>query len=388
MPSTIARGQISFVDLNDGKTLNFLLTSNRPTTQIFTPNAQASGAAYNPDYTTAAGRLVIIPEIFVSGYNGDQVSHLSSVAWTINGVAPASATGYTDSVIYYDEDGHRYVDPESVTHPYALEIKHNISGAHLKVGCTANYIDPDTGLATPVKAEITFSKTENAGSSIIAILTTPDGNLFRNELVSTIRAHCDLWRGSQIDESSVEYTWFRRDAQGTDNDWVQITDGNANGIQPQFSSAIGGTAPSTVSFALKNCNQILIPASAVLNYDVFKCVVKDIDPTSDTYNTEVTDYTSVLDFTDPYMVNFETPAGTVLANGQSSSTTTVTLWQNGAEVASSFYSGCTFTWTKYDKNGNQVSNWGTGGHKTGRSLTVTRDEISVSATFAVEVTIN
>ncbi len=385
MPSPIARGQISFVDLNDGKTLNFFLTSNRPTTQVFTPNANAQGAAYNPDYTTQAGRLIIAPEIFVSGLTGNQVSSLVQVAWKINGQAPGSAPGYTDSVIYYPEDGHRLDG-----YTYALEIKHNITGSHLVVECEAKYTDPDTGLLTPVKGEITFTKAENAGSSIIAVLTTPDGNIFRNEIIDTIRVHSMLWRGSAIDESNVEYTWFRRDAQGDDDDWEQITDGNAAGIQPSFASDLSPATPTpaSVSFALKNCNQIVVPKDAILNYDVFKVVIKDVDANSDTYQQEVTDFVSVFDFTDPYMVSFETPAGTVLTKGQNSSTTTVTLWQNGQEVSPSFYSGCTFTWTKYDKNGNVVSDWGTGGHKTGRSLTVTRDEISVSATFAVEITIN
>lgn len=385
MPNTIARGQISFVDLNDGKTLNFVLTANQPSTQIFTPNATEQGPSYNPDYTQSPN-LVIIPEIYVSGYTGDQATQLDNVSWLINGSPISSATGYSDSVVYYDADGHRY----SNDHPFALKIVHNITGAHIKVECSADYVDPDTGLSTPVKGEITFTKTENAGSSIICVVTTPGGNIFRNNDIAYVYVHATLWRGSKIDESDVEYTWFRRDAEGADNSWVQITDAATGGVIPQFvSDKSPATVPSsTVNFTNKNCNQIKIPASSVINYDLFKCVIKDVDNSSDTKNVEVSDFASVLDFTDPYMVSFETPAGTVLAKGQDSSTTTVTLWQNGAEVASTFYSSCTFTWTKYDKNGDVVTNWGTGGHKTGRSLTVTRAEISVSATFSVEITIS
>ena len=384
MPQTIARGQISFVDLNDGKTLNFLLTANKPATQVFTPNATDSGPAYNPDYTVSP-YLVVIPEVYVSGLTGDRCADLVEVSWTINGSAPGSASGYTDSVIYYDADGHRYDEH----HPHALQIKHNINSATLRVECTAKYRDPDTSADTPVKADITFTKVENAGSSIIAVITTPGGNIFRNEDISHVYVHTTLWRGSKIDETQVEYTWYRKDASGPDNSWVQITDAQSGGIIPQFVSELSPATPTpaTVNFTLKNCNRIKIPASAVLNYDVFKCVVKDIDSSSDTYNVSVSDFTSVLDFTDPYMVGFETPAGTVLAKGQTSSTTTVTLWQNGEEVSSSFYTGCTFTWTKYDKNGDQVVDWGTNGHKTGRTLTVTRAEITISATFSVEITI-
>ena len=33
--SAIARGQITIVDLNDGKSINLFLSSNQPATQIF-----------------------------------------------------------------------------------------------------------------------------------------------------------------------------------------------------------------------------------------------------------------------------------------------------------------------------------------------------------------
>ena len=236
---------------------------------------------------------------------------------------------------------------------------------------------------------------ENAGSSIIAVVTTPQGSVFRNDDIQTLRVHCDMWRGSEIDESNVEYMWYRKDADGTDTGWVQITDSNTWGIQPSFlSSKTPATpTPATVSFANKNCNQIIVPASAVVNYDLFKCVCKDTDSTYTTYNVTVEDYVSLLDMTDPYMIEFETPAGTTLTVGMTSSTTKVWLWRNGERIPektdpsdTDFYDTLTFTWTKYNKLGVQDASWGTGGHKTGRSLTVMRSEIDVAATFAVEIT--
>ena len=64
---------------------------------------------------------------------------------------------------------------------------------------------------------------------------------------------------------------------------------------------------------------------------------------------------------------------------------TVNIWQNGAQLDDSFFNGATITWRKYNKLGVLDTSWGTNGAKTGRSLTVTRDEISVAATFIVEI---
>ena len=47
--------------------------------------------------------------------------------------------------------------------------------------------------------------------------------------------------------------------------------------------------------------------------------------------------------------------------------------------------GAVCTWRKYSKAGVLDSAWGTSGTKTGRKLTVTRDEVSVAATFQVEI---
>ena len=50
------------------------------------------------------------------------------------------------------------------TAPYALTIKNNMSAvSQLKVECSGIYVDLDTGLETPVKSVISFTRTENAG---------------------------------------------------------------------------------------------------------------------------------------------------------------------------------------------------------------------------------
>lgn len=168
---------------------------------------------------------------------------------------------------------------------------------------------------------------------------------------------------STIDNTNVTYTWQKL-GSGT---WTTITSANAEGI----------TGYTT--------NEITIPESAVLNFESFKCVIKDTDAASGTYNTSVSDIISFADMSDPYQVEITTPQGTTLTSGLTSTTLTVQCWQNGALLADSFFTGATCKWRKFNKLGVQDTSWGTSGIKTGRSITVTSDEVSVAATFTVEI---
>ena len=112
-----------------------------------------------------------------------------------------------------------------------------------------------------------------------------------------------------------------------------------------------------------------------------------------------------MDITDPYYVDFQFPSGTTLTQGMQSTTGKVFLWQNGTMIAdnSTFYTGLTYTWTKYtslgqvdtspkyaNADGSQTdSHWTDGiaviAGTPGRTLTVYRGEIEVAATYAVEI---
>ena len=84
-----------------------------------------------------------------------------------------------------------------------------------------------------------------------------------------------MWRGSSIDADKVAYQWFKLKSDGT---WESLAASNSYGI----------TGTTT--------NEITIPASAVLNFESFKCEIKDTDTASGTYNTTVSDIISFSDF--------------------------------------------------------------------------------------------
>lgn len=340
----ISRGQITIVDLNDGKSINLYLGSNVATTQIF----NKENSSYVPNWTVSPF-LVITPEVYVTGVATNQVSRLKGVpTWKINGSTNLATYGAT----------------AATTSPYALTIKQNMTTvAQMQIECEVTYVDPDTTAETKAKTSITYTKTTNAGQLICAIAYAPNGTVFKNGAATSLKAHCDMWRGSVIDNTNVTYTWQKL-GSGT---WTTITSANAAGI----------TGYTT--------NEITIPESAVLNFESFKCVIKDTDTASGTYNTTVSDIISFADMSDPYQVEISAPSGTTLTSGMTSTTLTVNCWQNGALLADSFFTGATCKWRKFNKLGVQDTAWGTSGIKTGRSLTVTRDEVSVAATLTVEI---
>lgn len=343
----IARGQITIVDLNDAKSMNMYLGSNQPLTQIF----NKENSTYVPNWS-ATPFLVITPELYVSGTTTNVISRLKAApTYTINGGAITAFGGTVAAAA-----------------PYALTIKNNMTTAsQLKVECSGIYVDPDTKLETPVKAVINYTKTENAGQLIVAIAYSPKGNVFKNDQSSTLTAHCDLWRGSKIDNTKVTYQWYKLKSDGT---WEALAASNSYGI----------TGTTT--------NEITIPASAVLNFESFKCTIKDTDTASGTYNTSVSDIISFSDLSDPYVVEVSSTTGDKLVNGQGSTTLNVKVWQNGEEFADAAADAkFAFSWKKYKKDGTQDAAWGTDGVKAGKSLVVTSADVDVKATFIVELSL-
>ena len=422
MASTIARGQISFIDLNDGKNLSLYLVSNRPLTQLYDVDTHE----YAPDYST--DNLVITPNLFVSGQSGNRMSDVSGApTWTING-SPISSFTHGVSV--------------SSSAPYAMTISENgiVDSNFMTIQCTVNYADPSTTLITPATAQITITKTDTTGELIRAIAYSQDQTIFYNVATTgaqTITLHCDMWRGASIDNTNVTYQWFRKDdPDGADAyDWHKIV----NAYSGTAGAAATGTLPdgSTWKEVLKhgitgyNTDDIVITNEDVLNYDAFMCLCTDTDSTSATYNTSVrSDAITILDWSDPITLDFQSPAGTTMTSGTQSLTTTVSVWQGGEELPTSVQNAYYYVWTKANKLGvvatgikvpgsaqvdpddykagaNSVggnppvadSAWerrtmgsdtiycrySTGA--TARSIQVYKDEISVKATFFVEVII-
>ena len=338
----ISRGQITIVDLNDAKSLNLYLNANQPTTQIF----NRENSSFVPNYVESP--LVITPELYVSGTSANVIGNIKEAPkWTINGNPDLATFGAT-------------ADTAS---PYKLTIKNNLTTIpQMKVECDVIYVDPVTLVETRSKSVMTFTKTENAGQLITAISYAPNGTIFKQG-VASLKAHCDLWRGSTIDDTYVEYQWYKL----SDGTWTKLND--------------------TTNFGITNytTNEITIPSSAVLNFETFKCEIKDTDSSSGTKGTTVSDIISFADLTDPYQIELVSPAGDKIVNGRGRIDITAEIWQNGEKITD--VTKFNFTWKKFNKDGVPDTNWVANTEDWGQIITVTKADVSIKATFVVEITL-
>lgn len=357
-----AQGQFTIIDYNDALTLTGYIGSNLAKTQMFNPDNNT----YNPDWSST--NLVLTPSLYIIGTTTDQItsSNVTNVKW-YEGTSTTAITA---------NDTHGL----SGTKSHILTIKKNVlaglPGKDYK--CVITYKDDSTGLELTHPLSITLTRVVNGGGIVDLIVTTPSGNVFKNAEVPSLTAKAELWRGSTVDTTSVTYKWAKQDpsvtsttSPGYDADfgigWYKLSD---------VTSKYSGTATATLT----------IYASAVESYAVFKCCAKDTDSSSSTYNSKFYDVASFIDNSDPLQVVITSTGGDVFKNGVGSTTLRAVVYQAGTEIDST--GAGTYTWTKYNKDGQIDTSWGTSGHKTGKSLSVGTSDVQTKATFMVQVVIS
>lgn len=347
----LATGQITIIDYNDALTLTGFIGSNHTRTQMYNPD----NASYTPDWATT--NLVLTPSLYKLGTTTDLITsaEVTSVKWYEAG----SGTAITSAGSY----------ALSGTKSHVLTIKANLlAGLPGKDWlCEITFRDATTGLDLIHKMGITFSRVVNGGGIADAIAWAPDGNVFKNAEVASLKAQCDLWRGSVVDSTNVTYQWYQQDP-------AQTTDvGGGIGWKKLVETASVTTGVTTATMT--------VFPSAVTSFEVFKCVIKDTDAASNTYNKEFVDTISFIDNSDPLQISIRSSGGDVFKNGIGSTTLTARVFQSGTEidVAGTTY---TYTWSSYDKNGTIVGAWS----KTGKSVTIGDADVTVKNTFEVNLT--
>ena len=317
-----AQGQFTIVDLNDAVTLTGFINSNLAKTQMYNPDNDT----YTPDWATT--NLVLTPSIYVAGTSTDKITstEVISVKW-YEGSSTTAITSAGDYAL-------------SGAKSHILTVKDNVMaglpGKDFRV--EIQYKDPATGLTTMYKTSISFSRVVNGSGITDLLVMTPQGNIFKNGQTDSLTATAQLWRGSAVDTTNVSYQWYQMDSsvdtdQGGGVGWKKLA--NASG---QFS----GVTTSTLT----------IYAGQVDSSAVFKCVAKDTDSASPTYNKAFEDTASFVDLSDPIQVIIESTGGDVFKNGEGSTVLTARVYQAGEEIDTE--GAGTYTWSKYDKDGQKV----------------------------------
>ena len=433
MPIRVARGQVTIIDQNDAVSLQTFIASNLPLTQIYNGDANT----FVPAWSSSAP-LTLTPSLFVSGKGtADQIKTTGNAATLVAGIKSGSAKWYKNGAAITSGSDNCTIGAASAA--YNLQIKANhmsLTTPHIKYAFEAIYIDMN-GLEVPIRAEIQFTMHQTAGAVLCAIAYAPDGVVFKNNEVPTLRAHCDLWRGATIDNTNVEYVWGIRDS-GVFADTVtsKATTAAGNTLTLQSTSNIeagskllisgtthtvsavnhstkvvtltaniAATANATVvkcpyyNAALGPCwavlnssnprgvtagyatNEITISADAVLNFDTFKCAIKDTDTSAgnSTAGIIVCDLLSFSDMSDPVMVDIVSQRGFIIKNDANDVDAKAILYRNGEEIDAAG-TGYTYTWKLWNAAGTSVVKT-----LTGKSITVLKADVTGKGALWCEV---
>lgn len=350
-----AQGQFTIIDYNDALTLTGYIGANQAKTQMYNPD----NGSYTPDWT--GSNMVLTPQLFVAGSGTDVIT--SSAVHSVKWYDGSSTTAITAGTSY----------ALSGTKSHVLTIKTNVLAglAGKDYRCVVVYRDATTDLDLSYTMSISLSRVVNGGGITDLVVTTPGGNVFKNDSVASLTAMAELWRGSSVDTTNVSYQWYKQDSsvtsdQGGGTGWRKLTN-TAN----QFAGATSAT--------------LTVYASQVDSFATFKCIAKDTDSASSTYNKSFVDTASFVDLSDPYQVVISSTGGDVFKNGTGSTTLTARVYQAGVEVDSA--GNGSYSWTKYKSDGTVDTAWGTSGKKSGKTLAVGSSDVTVKATFMVEVTL-
>lgn len=345
MAKVLANGQITIVDLNDGKAVQCFTQASQGQTQIFTPDT----GVYAPSYTTSAPN-VITARVYVTGSSTDQAPTAACTKWkwTVDGAAATPVSGKS----------------------YQLNIVSNIAknGSVKNIEWACTYTDPETKATTECRGYLTISLAKSGGALQTVQIETPDGNTFDSINNSKpLRAVAKFFRGSVQDTTMTSMTWeVLNISAGT---WGAVAAGNV--------TTSGGVSTLNVN------------ADDVLNFQTFRCTVKD---GADTANAIVT----FFDASDPYVVEVYSLTGDKIVNGAQSTELFARLWkdgkvvEDGTAVKADSAHACKYQykWTKYDSNG-VATNWSGTSSPVNAStkpyVTVANADVAVRGTFTCEV---
>lgn len=350
---SIATGQITLTDYNDAITLTGFITANSPRMQQYNPDNET----FNPDWTK--NPLILTASLYVMGDTNNIISSndVQKVEWfdAANPGTPLTTGG-----------------PYSVNRE-TLTIKQNILSTKPAVDfiCQVTYRDSTSMLDILTKMSISLSRVTNGSGITSASVWMPNGNIFKNNQIATLIAECDLWRGGAVDNTNVAYQWYNQDPS------VTTDQGGGLGWRKLTSSTNSGETGYTT-------RQLTVPASAVPSFEVYKCIVTDLDTASNTYNENFQGTAAFIDQSDPIQMSITSTGGDVFKNGVGSSDLTAHMFRAGDEIDEDGKE-YTYKWYKYDKDGVLVTGFGgSNNYKTGKTITVSSDDVDTKATFLCE----
>ena len=340
--ATIARNQITIVDLNDAKQVHAYLESSLGDAQVYNPDTHV----FSPSYPSKNN--VITPKIYETGNASNLISACSNFKYVINGTAFTKANSNASYVV--GADG-------------TLTLKTNITVNFLNITFSCDYTDGETGAVSKIEAYKTIARSVSAGALFQAVVELPKGNIFDNANSNqSLTAVCKAYRGGTLDVTNVTYVWEKFDI--SKGKWDAVAAGRANGAM------------------------LTVKPEDVLNFQTFRVTAKDIGGMDAAAQSTVV--VTFEDKTDPYELELASTTGDKIINGQGSTTVFARVWQGGKKIEDETTAEASrkfvYTWTKYDKNG-AASNWNgtTAPIKTGNPVVVSAADVNSKTTLFCEL---
>lgn len=365
--AVISSGQITIIDMYDAPVLNAWISASQTTSQTYNNTTKV----YTPNYATSAQVLTL--NLTKAGSATTLIgSQVKDVKWIKRvGTASTEITSTKNTDAEY----------KSGTSQSILTTKANVPTANNAIVWSVEGIwtDPGTGLEIPFSASINLILVQLAKASVVATLSAPNGDFFRNNTPASLKVTCDIYKDGSLSGGSRKYKWFIADSDAPSEDtdagagWVKIT---------KTSGQTGVFANSGFDVAVTTQGVLTVYPDAVVNGQTFMVVATD--DSGGTAGTKMKQYITLKDMDDPIMVIVESTGGTVLKNGAGSTTLKARLLQNGKEIDDGG-TAYTYTWYKWENN-KSVNFKGGVASKTGKTLPVGSEEVNSTSTFIVEVT--
>ena len=362
MATLVSTGQITIVDNNDGKNISAVISASGGTQQVY--DNLESTITYTPSWYTGGtpGSNVLTPSVYIGGYTEAEVwSKLINRKFSLTQGGTAITAGTTSTSFVNNIDG-------ALTNPYAtanmtdnstskstLTITGNLKSA---VGTITIFFEADFvefGLTTKVVCQITLNTLKTGAA---ATFVQVRGNNVIEEATGQTKTKvaiaADLYRGSLIDsDATLIYKWYRL-VGGVE---TQIT--TADSASFGLSYTAGGTIPavgtlgtnlpaSGAGTAANVGNTLTIDETGVVDIGIFKVTTTGVD------NITYSAYFTVYDISDPYDTQVISSIGDKFINGVGTTTISAKVYYGTAGAEISNYTGWTFNWTLYDKNGKRA----------------------------------
>jgi hypothetical protein len=381
-----SRGQITIVDLNDGRSLNMALVTSSAT-QLYTQDAAVQ---FYPDFTT--NNLIVEPIINISGLGNDIASDSRiAVSYKVQDSEMAEPSSLDD----YFGDGNYEV--KSRENKFKLVIKENLRHEYLKIFATAAFTE--YGVTTNINASTQITKMDTGTSAINVYAETPNGDVFSSSNPEKVILVAHMYRGNAVDDSDIKITWEKMvydDADSDGNpDWETITSTSANTNEYLVNGGYGLYPDAHTDTTSGYCTLIVKP-DAVQNIQTYRCTIEDVDP--QTNSGKVQAIFDVRDLTDPYQVQVKQGTPTSLTASAPSIDIYLDMYKGG-ELIENFFTknDVSVKWVKYDKDGNIDTAWKPGGDsqetggvyvKTGTNcnyVNISKSDVTYRTTMVFEV---